>query len=108
MNILDDAMGNLFFLISSLLAFDSGKHTHIQTYVCMHDFVHVCMYVNLGVRVFWRALPCRTVLSEIFVASKVDNFDENEFIVWTAVLTAAASMWALLRAKHLSRSSSSS
>lgn len=70
--------------------------------------VHVRMYVNLGVRVFWRALPCRTVLSKIFVASKVDNFDENEFIVWTAVLTAAASMWALLRAKHLSRSSSSS
>lgn len=67
----------------------------------------VCMLI-WGVRVFWRALPCRTVLSEIFVASKVDNFDENEFIVWTAVLTAAASMWALLRAKHLSRSSSSS
>lgn len=28
MNILDDAMGNLFFLISSLLAFDSGKHMY--------------------------------------------------------------------------------
>lgn len=74
----------------------------------MHDFVYIHMYLNWEVRVFWRALPCLTVLSEIFVASKVDNFDENEFIVWTAVLTAAASMWALLRAKHLSRSSSSS
>lgn len=87
MNILDDAMGNLFFLISSLVAFERcNTHTYVHTYLCMcmntwHTFIsctYVCMYefvyVNTGVRVFWRALPCRAVLSEIFLSLQGRQF----------------------------------
>lgn len=70
MNILDDAMGNLFFLISSLVAFERcNTHTYIAMYVyefiCMYICLYVCMslymckirgYVYFGVR-------CRVVRS---------------------------------------------
>lgn len=115
MNILDDAMGNLFFLISSLVAFERcNTHTYIAMYVyefiCMYIclYVWVCICVKYGGTCIWACVAVSCGPQRDFCLSKVDNFDKNEFIVWTAVLTAETSMWALPRAKHLSRSSSSS
>lgn len=116
MNILDDAMGNLFFLISSLVAFERcNTHTYIAMYVYEFICMYICLYVCMSLYMCKYGGTCILACVAVscgpqrdFCLSKVDNFDKNEFIVWTAVLTAETSMWALPRAKHLSRSSSSS